>query len=134
MRRLLATSLALAVLAGAALAQQGPYLFDVLKKPAYRQSWNAMLAGSGALPGWIGIFSKTYNGVASPMTAVNAGGQAYEISNVCKPHDCGGNMLHVLFAPGGTQAWGLLENAGQKPRFIGSPDAAQQKALLADGQ
>ena len=37
------TPLALCLLAGAAYAQSGPFLFDVLLKPSYRASWEKLM-------------------------------------------------------------------------------------------
>ena len=120
--------------AGAASAQTGEYLFDTLKRPAFKKAWNAMLAGGGRVPPWVIAFGKGGNGVANPATAVTISGQAYQLGNVCKAHDCGGNEVHVLFAPGGTQAWGLLLETGKPPRFLGGPDAAQQMVLEDDAK
>ena len=124
--------LMLATLALPVTAKEGDYLFDTLKKPVWRKAWNNMLASGGPMPGWISLFSKNYNGVANPAALVSIAGQGYEIANVCKPHDCGGNELHVLFTPNGAQAWGLLLETGKPWRFLGGPDAAQQAALVKD--
>jgi len=34
------------------------YLFDALKKPAYRKAWTAMLSGEKNIPGWLIAFGK----------------------------------------------------------------------------
>ncbi len=85
----------------------GPYLFDLLKKPAYLAAWKAMLAGE-QVPAWVSQYAKTFDGPSTPSITVQVGGLAYTLGYVCKAHDCGDNQLHVLFAPAGKQAWGLL--------------------------
>lgn len=129
MRRIAFAGIALVGLAAGAIAQEGPCLFDLLKRPAYKQAWNEMLKGAPA-PQWLSAFGRGGNGVASPSTTVRIDGQSYEVSNVCKPHDCGDNQFYILFTRGGGQAWGLLQEAGKPPRFYGNPTAGQRAALI----
>lgn len=117
----------LALTAVNASAADGDYLFDIIKKPAYRQGWNAIMSNAGA-PQWLVTFGRGGNGVASPATSVTIDGARYELGHVCKPHDCGDNQFQVMFAPGGGKAWGLLQESG-KFRFFGNPSNAQQEAL-----
>jgi hypothetical protein len=65
---------------------------------------------------------------SSPSKSVPTQGKVYTLGWVCKAHDCGDNQLHVLFAPGATQAWGLLTTSGQQ-KWLGNPDAAIQTAI-----
>ena len=106
-----------------------PYLYEQLKKPAYKASLTALLRGQAKLPPWVGAFLKTSNGVATPGAAVPVGGQTLELYAVCEPHNCGGNFLYVLYAPGGGQAWALVTKDGQVIAMLGNPDPAHQKAL-----
>jgi hypothetical protein len=112
-------------------AEALPYLFEQLKKPAYKNSLGAVMRGQSRLPSWIGVFLRTMNGVASPGAAVVVEGQALELYSVCEPHNCGGNFLYVLYAPGGSQAWALVTKEGQILAVLGNPSAAQQQALVA---
>ena len=59
--------LALFVLCSALAAQggEGPYLFDLLKKPSYLAAWKGMLAGE-SVPGWVSHYAKTFDGPATP--------------------------------------------------------------------
>jgi hypothetical protein len=117
---LLAISVAL-VNAQLARAQSDPYLTDLLKQPAYRAAWNTMLR-SGNAPAWL-----KRGGVEMPATSVGK----YLAAETCKPHDCPPNDFHVLFAPDGRQAWGLLlsgghpdlngEMEGQNKTWFGNP-------------
>ncbi len=121
----LATSV---LILGSASAADGPYLFDLIKKPSYRQGWNGMMANA-APPQWLTAFSKGGNGVSTPSSGLEVEGIRYELGYVCKPHDCGDNQLQVLFGAGGGKAWGLLREAGKPPKFLGNPSPAQKSAL-----
>src|SRR5712691_8679341 len=115
MRRALAiVCLALAILPSAGNAEE-PYLFDLPEQPAYRAAWNAMFKGEGRIDAWIVAFGKTYDGVAGPSTIVAVEGMSDRLEWVCKPHDCAGNQLYVLFSSDNTKAWGLLAD-GKTPK------------------
>ncbi|MDF2116305.1 Ivy family c-type lysozyme inhibitor [Roseiarcaceae bacterium H3SJ34-1] len=116
-----------ALMCGSAFAAD-EYLFDTLKKPAYRKVWNAMLAREKNIPPWIISFSNTYNGVASPVQNVTVGGKTYLSGYVCKPHDCADNALAVLFDNNGASVSGVVKQGG-KLRYLGAPDAAIKAAL-----
>jgi hypothetical protein len=111
-----------------------PYLFDRLKKPAYRKPLETLLKTKGVeVPDWIRIFMKNYNGVASPGEAVEVDGRPFELYSVCQPHDCGGTFLYVLYPPGGERAWALITSDHNIVAFLGDSSPAQRK-LLADEQ
>jgi hypothetical protein len=113
-----------------ALAQDdGPYLFDLMKQPRYAMAWKGMLVGETAPP-WVNSFTKSLDGTSAPSTTVSVGGEPYLLGWVCKPHDCSGHELYVLFAPGARQAWGLLIT-GDKRSWLGRPDPAIQAAILS---
>ena len=128
--------LALFVLCSApALAAQGgegPYLFDLLKKPSYLAAWKGMLAGE-SVPDWVSHYAKTFDGPATPSKSVAVGSETYTLAWVCKAYDCGDNQLNVLFSPGGKRAWGLLSDGG-KESWLGQPDAAIQAAIRSGAQ
>jgi len=119
--------LAGALVCGSAFAAD-EYLFDALKKPAYRKAWNAMLAREKNIPAWITTFSRTYNGVASPVQTVTVSGKAYLSGYVCKPHDCADNALQVFFSENAAGATAVIRQDG-KLRYLGAPDAAIKAAL-----
>ncbi|HZP09520.1 Ivy family c-type lysozyme inhibitor [Methyloceanibacter sp.] len=129
LRRLVLAVLLLAAPAAYA-GDDGPYLFDLLKQPAYLASWKAMLKGE-QVPAWVASYAKTFDGPSSPSKTVTVGGQAYMLGWVCKAHDCGDNQLHVLFAPQGKQAWGLLVS-GSNQKWLGRPDAGIQAAITGN--
>ncbi len=132
MRRILT---ALLMISFVTPAFAGPYLFELLEIKGYRKGFNAMLAGEKNLPAWVKTFAKTMDGVANPSQDIQVGGADYVFASVCKPHDCWGNTLYVVFANGGEEAWGLLEQPGAtdsapfKTRLLGHPDKAMADAL-----
>jgi len=95
----------------AAQGSEGPYLFDLLKKPTYLSAWKAMLAGE-SVPEWVSHYAKIFDGLATPSKSVIPLGS--------KTHDCG-------------LAWGLLSNGGEES-WLGYPDAAIQAAIKSGAQ
>ena len=132
MRRILA---ALLLISFATPAFAGPYLFELLEIKGYAKGFNAMLAHEKKLPAWVKDFAKTMNGVAGPSEDIMVDGALDVFATVCKPHDCGGNTLYVIFANGGDPASGLLEETGgdgvTHTRLLGKPDKATAAALKA---
>ena len=111
-----------------ALAQEGPYLFDLLKQQQYLASWNAMLSHERVDP-WLSRYAKSKDGPASPAQSITLDGETYLLTNVCKTHDCGDNMFFVVFAPHGTQAWGLLRTNQSNERWVGNPSVRIRAVL-----
>lgn len=108
-----------------------PYLFELLSKSAYHKSWNSLFVGEEDIDTWLAKYAKTKNGPTTPGKAIQLGVTNYQINMVCKTHECGDNQFFVLFAPGGTEAWGLLLKERKTERFFGSPDDEKKKALRA---
>ena len=98
-----------------------PYLFELLKQEPYRTSWEVLFSAETNIPDWVVVFSDKYDGVATPSRIVRLNGADYRFASVCKPHDCAGNELNVLFGPGGSPAWALLTENGAR-RWLGNPD------------
>ncbi len=117
------------VLASASFADQ-PYLYDLLKQKPYHAAWDAMLKGEKKVDKWIVTFGKTYDGVTDKVKTVTVDGQSDMLGWVCKPHDCGGNQLYVLFAPGGSSAFGMLVT-DKGSRWLGGPSDPVKAALTA---
>jgi Inhibitor of vertebrate lysozyme (Ivy) len=125
----IATPLALCLLAGAAYAQGGPFLFDVLWKPSYRASWEKLMKEVQPTPDWLVEFSQSFNGVAGPMKPATIEGKNYELYFVCKPHDCAARKFEVMFEAATKRAYGALGGASDAPAFYGAPNPAMQEAL-----
>jgi hypothetical protein len=102
-----------------------PVLFEQLEKPDYKAAYLTLFTGAGATPGWM-----KEGGTASPGRVVTVGGTEYELYSHCKPHDCGDNMMYVLFSRDRKHAWALAMESG-KPRTFGNPDAALADFLKA---
>lgn len=111
-------------------AEEGalPYLFDQLKRPTYRQTIDDLFKDQNP-PAWFAHFLGKGDGVATPGAVVLAGGSAYELYAVCKPHNCGGNFVYLLFASEGLKAWALSMVDGKDFRYYGNPNADQRAAL-----
>src|SRR5204863_3243599 len=105
------------------------YLFDLLKLKPYHAAWDAMLKGEKQVAPWVIAFGKTYDGVSDPLRNVTVDGDPNIVGWVCKPHDCGGNELYVLFAPDARQAWGMLTTDGGAPRWLGKPGDTEKGVL-----
>jgi hypothetical protein len=116
------------LLAWPAVAQDGAYLFDLLKQRPYLESWNTMLSHERVEP-WLSHYAKSKDGPASPAQSITLDGETYLLTNVCKTHDCGDNMFYVVFAPHGTHAWGLLLTNQSNEKWIGNP-SPQIRAVL----
>ena len=127
MRRVWLAALAL-VAAGNAAAQDGAYLFDLMKQRTYRAAWDGMMKGE-EVDGWLADYSRTLDGVATPSALVTVAGQPALAAFVCKPHDCGANQFAVLFTGGGKRAVGALVVDEGAPRWFGTPTRAERAAL-----
>jgi hypothetical protein len=114
-------------------ANQMVYLFDVLKnRPGYKRTWEAILSSpKGRLPRWLALGAPTYNFVAMPMRTIRLERMTFEAFVVCQPHNCGGNELVLFFTPGGTGAWGLVQENGKPAAWLGSSVPALVKPLLS---
>ena len=110
-----------------------PYLFDLLKQQPYRASWDALLNTEDDLPDWVIVFSKTDDAVATPGQTIRLNGADFLFASVCKPHDCPGNELNVLFGPGGQRAWAMLNDNGAK-HWLGHPDDQIRAAITQASQ
>lgn len=114
----------------ASASEDGPYLFEQLKQPAYLTSFKALFHGQTQLEPWLAGYIRTRNGVDIPATPLVINGQAYSLHEVCQPHNCPGNVLYVLFTPAGERAYALFTKDDGSRRFFGAPDTGLQEALL----
>jgi len=122
-------SITSAVAPASSSATSEPYLFDLLGKPTYQKSWNEMFKGEKNIDRWLARYAKTRNGPATPRSFVQSGGVTYEVSTVCKTHDCEDNIFFVFFSPNGSKAWGLLLKNRAVERFFGNPDENKKRLI-----
>lgn len=109
----------------------GPYLFDMVKKPAYARALKTLLDHAGKLPDWTGQILKPKGAyVGGELAYTSIGGTSYEIFSTCEQQNCDRSQLDVMFAPDGAQAWGALFQEGTIS-YLGAPGKAQQTALKA---
>jgi len=125
----LAVLLAASSIAGAAVADEASFLFDVLQKPAYRGAWEKLMKEVQPTPDWLVQFNKNLDGTAGQITTQTIDGKAYELSFVCKPQDCAAHKFEVLFDSASKKAYGALGGVDNAPGFFGAPAPALQDAL-----
>ena len=114
---------------GAAAADETSFLFDVLRKPAYRGSWEKLMKEVQPTPDWLVQFNKNLDGAAGQVTTQTIDGKTYELSFVCKPQDCAAHKFEVLFDTAAKTAYGALGGVDNTPGFFGAPPPALQDAL-----
>ena len=110
----------------------GPYLSEQLNKSVYNETFNALLKGQDAIEPWLQGYLEDRNGVEYPGERRVVGGKMVELYEVCRPHNCPGNVIYVVFEPGGTRAWALFTKDDGTSRFFGNPDEQMQAALRAN--
>jgi hypothetical protein len=110
-------------------AAETQFLFDALRLPHYRMSWNKLLKEVQPTPDWLREFDRDYDGAAGQMIPVTIEGKDYQLSYVCKPTDCAGRKFEVLFDADGLRAFGALGGKDEDPAFFGAPTPAMQAAL-----
>lgn len=112
-----------APLAAWAVKPTSPYLFEQLRKPAYRKSFNALFKGQHNIEPWLKGYIKDRNGVDTPGETRAIEDKIYEFYEVCEPHNCPGNVIYVIIEPGGAHAWALFTKNDGTSRFFGNHDA-----------
>ena len=125
----LAASFALCLVAGAAGAAEQSFLFDLLRLPPYRASWEKLMKSVEPMPDWLMHFNRNFDGESGEMVGVTIDEKPYLLSFVCKPTDCAGHKFEVLFDAAGDHAYGALGDKDTPPAFFGAPGAALQEAL-----
>ena len=113
----------------AAQKTKGAYLFEQLRNPVYNKTFGNLFKGQKNIEPWLKGYIANHNGVDNPGESRIVDGKIYELYAVCKPHDCPGNFIYVLFEPGGKNAWGLFTKDDGSWRFFGDPDETMQAAL-----
>lgn len=107
----------------------GPYLFEQLENSTYLSTFKALFHGQSNLEPWLKGYIDERNGVDTPGSQLVVNGQTFEVYQVCQPHNCPGNVLYVLYVPGGSRAFALFTKDDGISRYFGSPDDSLQKVL-----
>ena len=143
-RILAALTLALAVAAPAAAksAQTGQasqqvsqkdadtYLFDLLKKPAYRRVWRSQIVPH--TPQSDRYWIKDADGPTVPEGAVTVDGKRYIATTMCQPHNCISNSIYILLNKQRAVVLHVERNGTQEilaTRYYGKPTDAEKEAL-----
>ena len=143
-RILAALTLALAVAAPAAAkpAQTGQtsqqvsqkdadtYLFDLLKKPAYRRVWRSQIVPH--TPQSDRYWIKDADGPTVPEGAVTVDGKRYIATTMCQPHNCISNSIYILLNKQRAVVLHVERNGTQEilaTRYYGKPTDAEKAAL-----
>jgi len=111
-----------------------PYLFDVLKKPAYAQAAKNLVEHAGKLPNWardvLARNKVAYTTIDAKLVDIQ--GVTYEVFTACAVEfSCANTHLAVMFAPNGTQAWGVLVHEGVMS-YLGAPNDAQSAVMRGE--
>jgi hypothetical protein len=125
----IAVLLAWTLLVGAAEAAEETFLFDALRLPHYRMSWDKLMKDVQPTPDWLMLFNRNFDGAAGQMSPITIEGKDYQLSYVCKPTDCAGRKFEVLFDADGLHAYGALGGKDDSPAFYGAPTQPLQDAL-----
>lgn len=107
----------------------GEYLSDLLKKPAYRESWNRLIQGQGNAERWLREYASTFDGPTTPSATLVLSDGEYLITTVCQAHNCGPTLFYVLFSPDGAQAWGIQRKQREPATVFGQPDSEKERAV-----
>ena len=111
-----------------AVAAEPPVLSDLPKLyPKAYALWRATIPRSLTSTPWL----SSLNGVVSPIRTVAVDGQSWRFGTVCVPHDCGSNILGLVFSPqqdrlfavatltGNNEARTLMIFGDMPPRMVG---------------
>ena len=143
-RILAAITLALAVAAPAAAksAQTGQtsqqisqkdantYLFDLLKKPAYRKVWRSQIVPH--TPKSDRYWITGGDGPTAPEGAVTVDGKRYIATTMCQPHNCISNGIYILLNKQRAVVLHVERDAIEgirATRYYGKPTEAEKAAL-----
>lgn len=120
-----------------AVAAPPTYLFDLLQRPDFKQTLDA-LHDTQALPAWVRT-----GGTATPAQTVQVDGKAMLLATACKPHDCPSERVALLYDAQDHAMWGLFaqrpenlapavdpgDSSQDKLTWLGKPDPPRQQLL-----
>jgi len=105
------------------------------RQPAYDAALKAIFNISANFdtfdtPSWLARIGLDHLQQSGRVIMIN--GRKYEYYDVCEPHNCGTNWLHMLFTPNGGEAWALSVENQRQLRFRGNPSEAQKGVLMGE--
>ena len=136
---LTALTLALSVTAPAAAkpaakkqAVESPYLFDLMKQPAYRKVWRTQIVPQvpkAATNNWI----RNTAGPTSPVKSLTVGSKRYYGERMCQPHNCADNQIYFLISKQRAVVLHIEKDSVKETvvstRYYGKPTEAEKDAL-----
>lgn len=99
------------------------YLFDLLQRPDFMKTLDA-LQGAQGLPDWV-----RKGGTATPVQVVQVDGKAMQLATACKPHDCPTERVALLYDAGDHAMWGLFAQRPEDMAPAVDPDDSSQDKL-----
>lgn len=106
------------------------YLFDLLKKPAYRKVWRSQIVPH--TPKSDRYWIKDANGPTAPEGAVTVDGKRYIATTMCQPHNCISNGIYILLNKQRAVVLHVERDAIEgirATRYYGKPTEAEKAAL-----
>lgn len=106
------------------------YLFDLLKKPAYRKVWRSQIVPH--TPESDRYWIKDADGPTAPEGAVTVDGKRYIATTMCQPHNCISNSIYILLNKQRAVVLHVERNGTQEilaTRYYGKPTEAEKAAL-----
>ena len=106
------------------------YLFDLLKKPAYRKVWRSQIAPH--TPKSDRYWITGGDGPTAPEGAVTVDGKRYIATTMCQPHNCISNGIYILLNKQRAVVLHVERDAIEgirATRYYGKPTEAEKAAL-----
>lgn len=106
------------------------YLFDLLKKPAYRKVWRSQIVPH--TPKSDRYWITGGDGPTVPEGAVTVDGKRYIATTMCQPHNCISNGIYILLNKQRAVVLHVERDAIEgirATRYYGKPTEAEKDAL-----
>ena len=95
------------------------YLSDLMQNPGFADAYDDM-DGTRGLPDWV-----RQGGTATPARTVTVGGRSLLMAQACKPHDCPGEQVVLLYDKTDTGMQGVFVRDPAPGTGAGVSDQAQ---------
>lgn len=118
-----------ALATGVQAAEPGPYPWRTLRDPGPRAQVEVLFAAANVREPWVLKYWRDGEGTENPLQFVTIGGQKFLYAEICRPHHCMEDELHLLILPGAVGAVGALIRGG-RVEVLGNPAPAVRQYLL----